>query len=144
MRSLKILFMCAVVAMLSACSSSHVRSSYNPVAINNVAIEDAATIKVASGLGILKVDKKRQASLFKVMLFDGHDSIYLEEGRHSITGSMKGQDIHLGNVVYEKGHEYFIDYLKTSAGYNSYRVSIWIKDLTTGKVIYGKEQKEDI
>ena len=140
----KITLIILVTLMFSGCASQSIsqgglKESYKPVAINNVEETDAALIKAASGLSIWKVDGERQVNGFKLLVKGGYDSILLSEGFHTISGSM-GRDVNIGKTYYKKGHEYLIDYLKVMNG-QSGKIYYWVKDMTEGKVVYGKEKK---
>jgi hypothetical protein len=138
MKLVKITSTLLTVLFISACSTSittgELKDSYSPVAINNADVNNSATIKVADGIIIWKVDGERQVNFLKVMFGNGFDSIIVTEGKHSFSGSFKGKDINVGQVYYKSGNEYLLDYVVKGD-----RIHYWIKDLTTNEVVYGKE-----
>ena len=144
MRLMKILQVVVVSFLLVGCSSKsyfegNPRAGYEPVPIDGAKKETAALVKAADGIGIWKVDGKREASFIKVMASGGYDSILLNEGYHTITCHRRG-DLAIGRTFYKKGHEYLIDYLEERDG-NRRRVYYWVKDLTEDEVVYGSEKK---
>ena len=145
MTTIKLIFILLVISLFSGCASQSfseggLKESYKPVAINNVDKSDAALIKAATGLSIWKIDGERQVNGFKVLFKGGYDSVLLSEGFHTISGTM-GRDVNIGRTYYKKGHEYLIDYLKVMNG-RSGKIYYWVKDMTDGKVVYGKEKNK--
>lgn len=143
MKNTRLSVILLVLSILSGCASQsfiegELQSKYKPVAIDGALENESAIIKVASGLSLWKVDGVRQVNGFKLLFKGGYDSILLKEGFHRISVSM-GRDIHIGKTYYQKGHEYLIDYLKVMNG-NSGKIHYWVKDITDGKIVYGKER----
>jgi hypothetical protein len=137
MKLVKVTSALLAILLISGCTSitkGEQRGSYTPVAINNADVNNSATIKVADGIIIWKVDGERQVNFLKVMFGSGFDSILVTPGKHSFSGSLKGKDINVFNTNYKSGHEYLLNYVIKSD-----TIHYWVKDLTSNEVVYGKE-----
>lgn len=141
MKNIGVAVLVAFSIMMSGCSSKQLgepKANYEPKYINKLSEDNLAYIKVAKELGIWRVDRNREANFINVMLSGGLDSIKVKEGKHTLSLSFKGKDIHIGQVYYKKGHEYFVDYV-----FEGKRIYYWVKDINTNDVVYGKEIKDD-
>jgi len=140
MKKITLAIIIALSVLMSGCSSKVLgepKPRYKPTYIDQVAETELAYIKVANGLGIWSVDNKRIVSAARLMFGNGVDSVKVKEGTHSFRARYKKTDFTVGTAKYEKGHEYFLDYVAYSS-----KIFYWVKDMTTNKVVYGKEIKD--
>ena len=141
---MKVLKIFIISILMVGCSSKSylegdIRETYEPVSINGAQEGNSAFVKTAAGISIWKVDGEREVAAFKVLVSGGLNSIFLNEGYHTISCTRRG-DIHIGKTYYKKDHEYLIDYLEEKDG-SRRRVYYWVKDLTEDRVVYGEEKK---
>ncbi|QFR49550.1 hypothetical protein FJR48_07310 [Sulfurimonas lithotrophica] len=141
MKKLTAVIVIAITLLLSGCSSKVLgepKARYKPTYVDKIPESELAYLKLANGVGIWSVDGKRIVSAARLMFGNGDDSVKIKEGPHNFRLRYKKTDFTLGTAHYEKGHEYFLDYVA-----NSSSISFWVKDMTTNKVILGKEIKDE-
>lgn len=139
----KFFLMSVLALILTGCAGfgyqeASMRGSYDPVIPEGVDSSNAALIKAAGSMQFIKVGSHRVGGGFKEMFTGSPDSVYVEEGRHTITAKYGETPINVGAANYVAGHEYLLDYMS-----NGSRIYYWVKDLTTGDVVYGRELTPD-
>ncbi len=106
-------------------------------------INEAAIIKVTSGLFIWKIDQSQIVNKFDLNFRWGKrpTAVRVAKGKHTlfIKGSESKITIMIDRLDVKAGHEYLIEYIaKREKHYG--RVFYWVRDLTTGQIVYGKKK----
>ena len=139
----KLLIALAATLTLTACGSGFVqgesRASYKPVVVGDVDNNERAIIKPAKGFYVRNVDGKRVVNVVTTAMGGGHKSVSLSAGKHRLGLFFNSNVVNVGEIDYQAGHEYFIDFF-----YAEPQVYYWVKDLTLNKIVWGREMTPEL
>jgi hypothetical protein len=109
-------------------------------------IDKAAIVKVTSGLFIWKIDQNQIVNKFDLNFRWGKRpaAVRVAKGRHTlfIKGRKSKIAIMINGLDVKVGHEYLVEYIVKNEKHYS-RVFYWVKDLTTGQIVYGKRRTKE-
>lgn len=134
---------------ISGCSSvsftkGEILDEYMPEDIGVVNEKNAAVVKVTSGLFIWKVDKDEIVSKFDRNFRFGKRpyAVRVVEGKHDIYLMGSGGNMLIKGLSTVAGHEYLIENLTKMERYGG-KIYYWVRDLTDGTIVYGKEMTQE-
>lgn len=149
MRQAIVWLMILIMATIAGCSSvnftkGEILDEYMPEDIGVVGDKNAAIVKVTSGLFIWKVDKQEIVSKFDRNFRFGKRpyAVRVVEGKHDIYLMGGGGNMLIKGFAAVAGHEYLIENLSKMERYSG-KIYYWVRDLTNGTIVYGKEVTQE-